>query len=82
MLKELNGDSWSIVNLTQAMIMSAIALFFKHRLLENRYRDFPGGPMVKNPPCKASSPVRGTKIPHAMEQLSFSATTTEPEHHK
>ena len=33
-------------------------------------RDFPGGPMVKNPPSKAgnmgSIPGRGTKIPHAL----------------
>ena len=38
------------------------------------YRDFPGGPVVKNPPSKAgdtgSIPGQGTKIPHAAEQLS------------
>ena len=36
--------------------------------------DFPGGPVVKNPPCDAGVkgliPGQGTKIPHAMEQLS------------
>ena len=46
---------------------------------------FPGGPVVKNPPSNAgdtgSNPGRGTKIPHAMGQLSLRATTTEPEHH-
>ena len=31
-------------------------------------RDFPGGPVVKNP---------GTKIPHAVGQLNPSATTRE-----
>ena len=42
-------------------------------------RDFPGGPVVKNPRCEAedtgSAPGRGTKIPHATEQLSPCATT-------
>ena len=37
--------------------------------------------MVKNLPCSAgdtgSLPGRGTKIPHAMEQLSLCAATTE-----
>ena len=42
-------------------------------------RDFPGGPVVKNPPCNAGSiPGRGTKIPHAAGQLSPRAATTEP----
>ena len=45
-------------------------------------RDFPGGPVVKNPPSNAgdgdSIPGRGTKIPHATGQLSPRATTTEP----
>ena len=38
--------------------------------------------MVKNPPSNAedagSIPGRGTKIPHAVGQLSLRATTTEP----
>ena len=42
--------------------------------------DFPGGPVVKNPPCNVGDmgSIRGlgTKIPHAMEQIS--PTTTEP----
>ena len=45
-------------------------------------RDFPGGPVVKNPPSNArdvgSIPGRGTKIPHAAGQLSPCTTTTEP----
>ena len=45
-------------------------------------RDFPGGPVVMNPPSKArdmdSIPGRGTKILHAMGQLSPRATTCEP----
>ena len=43
--------------------------------------DFPGGPVVKNPPSNAgdvgSIPGRGTKIPRAMEQLSLNAAATE-----
>ena len=45
-------------------------------------RDFPGGPVVKNPSCNAgeagSIPGRGTKIPRAVGQLSPRAATTEP----
>ena len=40
--------------------------------------------MVENPPSNAghvsSIPGRGTKIPHAMGQLSPRSTTTQPEH--
>ena len=43
--------------------------------------DFLGGPVVKNPPCNAgdmgSIPGYGTKIPYAMDQLSF-CTKTNP----
>jgi len=42
-----------------------------------------GGPKVKNPSCNvgdmSSVLGQGTKIPHAMEQLSPWAVTTEPE---
>ena len=45
-------------------------------------RDFPGGPVVKNPPSNAgdlgSIPVWGTKIPHATGQLSPHTSTREP----
>ena len=60
-------------------------------------RDFPGGPVVKNPPSSAgdagSIPGQGTKIPHAAGQLSpchnywacmpqlESPRTLEPVHH-
>ena len=41
------------------------------------YRDFHGGPMVKNLPfsagCVGSIPGRGTETPHVMEQLSYGA---------
>ena len=42
---------------------------------DTQFRDFPGGPVVKNPPCNAgdegSIPGRGTKIPYASGQLSL-----------
>ena len=45
------------------------------------YWDFPGGPVLKNPPSNAgatgSIPGRGTKISHAVGQISPHATTTE-----
>ena len=44
-------------------------------------RDFPGGPVVKNPPSNAggagSIPGQGTKIPHSVGQLNPRAKTTE-----
>ena len=44
--------------------------------------DFPGGPVVKNPPSNAadagSIPGWGTRIPHAVGQLSLRTTTREP----
>ena len=48
------------------------------------WKDFPGGPVVKNLPCNAgdlgSIPGRETKILHAKEQLSFCAKIPEPAH--
>ena len=48
-------------------------------------RDFPGGPVVKNPPCNArdagSIPGPGTRFPHVAGQLSPHATTREPACH-
>ena len=45
----------------------------------NNNRNFPGGPVVKNPPSNAgdvgSIPGPGSKIPHATEQLSPYITT-------
>ena len=49
---------------------------------QTRHRYFPGGPVVKNLPCNTgdagSIPGRGSKIPHAMRQLSLRAITREP----
>ena len=47
--------------------------------IKNVGGDFPGGPVVKNPPYNAgdtgSIPGQRTKIPHAAGQLSPCATT-------
>ena len=44
--------------------------------------DFPGGPVLMNPPCNTgdagSIPVWGTMIPHSSKQLNPCAITTEP----
>ena len=60
----------------------AIAFSISHPNQDPCTWDFTGGPVVKNPPCNAgdagSTPGRGTKVPHAVEQLSLSVTTTEP----
>ena len=53
-------------------------MFFK------KLGNFPGGPIVKSLPCNAeatgSNPSQGTKIPHAMEQLSLHAMTMKTVH--
>ena len=45
-------------------------------------RDFPGGPVAKNPPSNAGDagfiPGQGTKIPRAKRKLSSRTATTEP----
>ena len=57
----------------------------KKKRKEKASRDFPSGPVVKNPPCNAGDagliPGQGTKIPHVSRQLSLSATTIEPKYH-
>ena len=44
-------------------------------------RDFPGCPVVKNPPCNAGDtgliPGQGSKIPHAAEQLESPLATVK-----
>ena len=47
----------------------------------NEVLDFPGGAVVKNPPAIAGDTwfdPWSRKTPHATEQLSLCATTTEP----
>ena len=48
-------------------------------------RAFPGGPVVKNPPCNSGDmgPIPGqrTKVPHVAEKLSLQDTTPMPKSH-
>ena len=50
--------------------------------VKNDSQDFPGGPVVKNPPSNVRDvvliPGQGTKNPNAMGQLSPCTETTEP----
>ena len=54
------------------------------RLNSSSNKDFPGGPVVKNPPDNAGNtdqiPGPQIKIPHDMRKLSLHAATTEPSH--
>ena len=56
-----------------------------HNSLQIILRDFPGGPVVKNPSGTAGHmgliPVQGTRILHAIKQLSLRAATTEATSH-
>ena len=53
-------------------------------LVRSQTRDFPGGPVVANPPSSAGDrgliPGLGTKLPHAMRQVHLCATTRESPH--
>ena len=67
----------------KSSLLSGLKLVFKKKILG----DFPGGAMVKNPSANAGNnqgpgfnPWSG-KIPHATEQLSPCATTTESTSH-
>ena len=62
----------------KSLVISPNNCFEKHQA-----GDFPGGPVVKNPPSNAgdkegSIPGQETKIPHAAEQLSPRSAATEP----
>ena len=50
-----------------------------HRKVLNR--DFPGGPVIRSPPCNAGNtgltPGRRTRIPHAAEKLVLRTATGE-----
>ena len=54
-------------------------------ITQKTFRNFPCCSVVKNRPSNAgnvgSIPGRGTKIPHALGQLSSCTTTREPAHH-
>ena len=54
-------------------------------MLEMQVRDFPGGPVVKNPPCSAGEvgliPGQGTKIPTCCRATKPARRNTEPTCH-
>ena len=53
------------------MVVAASDFQFPDYLLHKKNRSFPGGPVVKNPPCSAADtgliPGQGTNIAHASE---------------
>ena len=60
----------------------------KKNLLKKKkryFRDFPGGPVAKNPPGNAGDtgwiPSQGIKIPHALGQLLNLSTTSRESVH-
>ena len=64
------------------MVYRANANMFRFKVV---FRDFFGGPAVKNLPCSAGDagliPGQGTKVPHAVEQLGSRTGTIEPTCH-
>ena len=66
-------------------LQSQVIHFYLSSSIKNAMGDFPGGPVVKNPPSNAgdtsSIPDQGTKIPYAKGQLSPPRGTTEPMSH-
>ena len=64
---------------TKSMMLS-----WRNYSVLKKKQDFPGGAVVKNPSANAGDtglipgPICRRKIPHAMEQQSWWATTTEP----
>ena len=59
-------------------VCDILALKKKKKKKQKHYRDFPGGSVVKNLPVNAgdvsSIPGPGTRVPHAVEQLSLRAS--------
>ena len=72
---------WSFVALKMRGSHEPRASGILQKLETTRIWGLAGGPGVKNPPYNAGDvgviPGRGTKIPHAIGQLSLSAATTE-----
>ena len=70
----------SIMNMAKKILTKILANWIQQHIKIICHGDFPGGPVVKNPPSNAgdggSIPGRGTKIPHFAGQLSPCATTT------
>ena len=73
--------TWSVES---TQLQSQFGVYWRTDL-KTYVRDFPGGPVVKNPPCNAEDegliPGRRTKMPHASGQLSPCVPTTTPYHY-
>ena len=58
-----------------------MSVSYRIQVKNTRFRDFPGGPVVKNPPYNAGDagliPGPGNKFPQAAWQLSLCAKTAE-----
>ena len=71
-----------ILNITKATRCDSDSADLSKMLTSNIPREFPGGPVAKNPPCNAgdvgSIPGWGTKIPRIAEWISPCPTTTQP----
>ena len=69
------SDLLHVICLSMSLQMSILRM--------NNFWDFPGRPVVKNPPCNAGDsgliPGQGTKVTHATGQLSLHAL--EPARH-
>ena len=79
----LSKEELAITEEWEEQISRATTFIFKRRKIYSiSLRDLPGDLVVKNPPANAgdvdSGSSWGIKIPHALGQLSLSATTTEP----
>ena len=65
-----------------SLVRGVVGLTLQEHQKEGRWRDFPGGPAVKNLPCSAretaSIPGRGTKTPHAAESRAATTSSAPP----
>ena len=79
------NDSECICSHTVSFQRMRTYFYVKDLMTQKTFRNFPCGSVVKNRPSNAGSagliPGRGTKIPHAMGQLSLCTTTREPACH-
>ena len=70
----------SLEKLKHTFIMAIKKTMVKNDENKNKFQDFPGGPVVKNPPAdvgdSGSIPGWGTKIPYALGKLSSHTAIT------
>ena len=81
----LHNSQTEIQEIKNEMIKTSGFHFNLERVHKREAKDFPAGPVVKNPPLNAGDagliPGQGTKIRHATEQVNLPTTTTEPACH-